>query len=195
MSGYARATPMRNRRALALGASIVLCAARAHALGDHPIFVVPGYIHSFVGGHSPAAGNGVELSTVVGTETSGTRAGAAVGALAQLESLSGDHGRSTRWALAGQASVLGMGVEGGYARRTADDKYVTTDGVHLAVFLSLGYVSLAYRWTAALGHPPGTHGDYHGFVLALKLPFAVKGSFQDLIEIPYIGRGPITFGN
>jgi hypothetical protein len=164
--------------------------AEARALSDHPVIVSPGYLHSFNKGHWPASGNGVELSTIVGTETSGSRAGAGIGALFQLESLAGDSGRSTRWMLGAQASVLGLGVELGYASRSADDRYEAASGVHAGLFASIGIFTIAHRWTIPFR---SERREDHGFVIGLKIPFAVKGSIRDFIEIPY--GGPITFGN
>jgi len=186
---------MRNRLALASGLAVALIASPAGALEDHPVFVVPGYIHSFMGGHSPASGNGVELTINVGTETSGSRAAVQIGAIGQLESLSGESGRSTRWALGAQGSILGLGVELAYAKRGADDTHSVTHGLHFAPFLSFGVISVAYRWTTPIRRDEYTHGNDNGFVLALKIPLPLRGSVRDLVELPFSRGGPITFGN
>jgi hypothetical protein len=182
--------------ALGLGLTAFVVAARARALDNYPIFIVPGLIHSFGGGDSPASGNGVELSTAIGVDDSYDRGAAEIGAFTQLESLSGDHGRSTRWSLGMQGSVLGLGLEGGYAQRSADDAHSMTRGLHLAAFWSLGYVVIAYRWTIGLGNLEGTHGVQHGFVLGLKFPLQIRGDMRDYIDLPPMLRGgPITYGN
>ena len=156
-----------------------------------PIFISPGYLHAWVDGSSPASGNGGELSAsfFLWPDVFGE-----LGVFGQVEALSGDRGVSTRWAGGAQASVFGLGLEAGYATRGADSAHTATDGVQIAPFYSvLGVLTLAYRWTIAVGD--GTHGSDHGFVLGLKLPIPLEGerAFDKLG--PSSLRGPITFGN
>lgn len=149
-------------------------ASPAPAAADVPVFVSPGYVHSFVQGRSPASGNGAELSSAF---FFGRRTLAQAGAFGQVEALSGERGVSTRLAAGAHVSIYGVGLETAYAIRTADAAHGRTDGVHLAPFVSIGWWSLAYRWTIALR---GDHGSDHGFVLGIKVPIPIGTDFDRL---------------
>jgi hypothetical protein len=145
---------------------------------------MPGYLHSHVMGTSPAEGHGAELSVMVFPADWPV----SLGAFGQWQRYNGDH---TRLAGGIQATFLWPGVELGWARREAafgapraagesgpDTRTweAATGGLHVAPFLSLGFVSFAYRWTIPFGQATGpAHGAEHAFTVAVKIPLQILG--------------------
>lgn len=167
--------------------AILLCplsaAAAERTRRDGLVFVSPGYVYGHVEGGSPATAHGFELSVhYLHPET-----GLGVGAFGQLQRYDGDH---NRFAGGAQVTFAIVGLEIGYAHRDAGAGSAVgaglggeatthrsqTSGVHLAPFVSLGFVYLAYRWTipVAEGAPP-THGGEHAITVGIKIPLQVRG--------------------
>jgi hypothetical protein len=150
---------------------------------DGLLFVTPGYVYGRVEGASPATAHGFELSVhylhpdlPIG-----------VGAFAQLQRYDGDH---NRFAGGAQVTFAIVGLEIGYAHRdagsgppasgltggSAPTRWSQTSGVHLAPFVSFGFVYFAYRWTIAVSEGPSpTHGSEHALTVGIKIPLQLRG--------------------
>jgi hypothetical protein len=99
------------------------------------------------------------------------------GAFAQLQLVSGKYARGD---LGGQVNAGPVGLELGLGVRQADDTYATTCSLHSALFLSAGYLFIAFRFSPALfasagGAPRESFGLETAFTIGLKLPIAVQG--------------------
>lgn len=99
------------------------------------------------------------------------------GAFAQLQLVSGKYFHGD---LGGQVNAGPVGLELGLGVRQADDTYATTCSLHTALFLSAGYLFIAFRispelFASAGGSPREGFGLETAFQIGLKLPIAVQG--------------------
>lgn len=144
-----------------------------------------GYIHSFVWGHSPAAGNGLEVSYEY-YESRYEHLG--VGAFLQLQDYSG----TRREALGLQANASFLGAEVGWAHRGADDTHASTHGLHLGLFASAGFALIGFRVVPPLSTVEPNHGTELSLTLGLKFFFALHGQMLEFFSVPH-GR-PLRLG-
>lgn len=147
-------------------------------------FLSLGYLYADVRGDAPARAHGFELSGHVFHPSLPV----GLGAFAQAQIYAGDH---ARFAGGAQLTFACVGLELGYAHREAgagppvQRSLVTGDvtshrsqssGLHLAPFLSFGFVYFAYRWTIPLATGPApTHGAEHALTVGVKLPLQLTG--------------------
>jgi hypothetical protein len=99
------------------------------------------------------------------------------GAFVQLQAASGKYFHGS---LGGQVNAGPVGLELGLGLREADGTYRTTVSLHTALFLSAGYLFVAYRISPELFSIPGDNlhegfGLETAFTIGLKLPIAVQG--------------------
>jgi hypothetical protein len=142
-------------------------------------FLVPGYIHSETWGDEPASGNGVELTyDYYPVLQSPGAPGYAVGLLGQWERYQAPG--HDRFAIGGQVMAPFYGLELAYAQRAASGDRLTTHGVHVAPFVSLGALSLAIRATIPVSAMERNYGTEFGFTLGVKIPVLLHGEGFDL---------------
>lgn len=159
--------------------------ARARADGSKGlVFLSPGYVYAKVSGDSPATAHGAELSV----HWLHPKLPFGVGGFAQLQRYDGDH---DRFASGVQATLALVGLELGVAYRAAGEgpavtrsllvgdvttQRSATTGLHVAPFLTLGFVHVAYRWTIPLREGPApSHGAEHALTIGVKLPLQLGG--------------------
>jgi hypothetical protein len=99
------------------------------------------------------------------------------GVFAQLQLVSGKYFHGD---LGGQVNAGPVGLELGLGVRQGDDTYATTCSLHTALFLSAGYLFIAFRISPELfassgGSPREGFGLETAFQIGLKLPIAVQG--------------------
>lgn len=193
---------MRQRRmGIALVPFVVLGtwsrAARAQDAPDSGMLSA-GYIHSFVWGDSPAAGNGVEVSYAY-YQSRRERIG--IGLFLQLEDYSG----TRREAFGMQANAWFFGAEAGWAHRGADADHASTHGSHLGLFASIGVALLSFRVVPPLSTIEPNHGTELSLTLGLKFFFALHGEMLETFSVPHgrplrvagsprTTRGPLEIG-
>ncbi len=150
--------------------------------------VSAGYVHSWVSGRSPAAGNGLELTYLYYPSGEADIVPWAVGGFSQVMSYDG----TLRLAVGPQVTYRRLlGFEAGYAFRDADRTHEGTHGLHLATFATIGLVSFALRIGPAFGGERG-HGYEVAPTLGIKFPIPVHGEYPNLLPV----RAPsMTFGH
>jgi hypothetical protein len=137
------------------------------------VYLNPGPILSLVGGRAPATGIGAEVSAMY--FPTGTWKSFGYGAFTQAQIYDG---KTTRFALGGQAALANAGVELGLAFRQGDDAFQSTLSVHGAIFLSVGFLVIAVRDTLPLNGFDQAHlgfGSETAFTFAIKLPLVIFG--------------------
>lgn len=150
---------------LGLTALAAVVASPARADEDRSLTaVVPGYLHTWSTGPRTWTDRGAELSVVHAPY--GLERWQGFGLLGQLQR----HDEGVRGAIAAEVFYSMFGLEAGWAVRTSDAG--AQHGLHLAPFVSVGFLSIAVRSTIALGS--GT-GSELGLAVALKLPIPVQG--------------------
>jgi hypothetical protein len=132
-----------------------------------------GPIVSLVGGYAHATGVGLEASWIGYPE--GRLPSLGYGAFLQAQLYDEKYLRTSAGA---QAAAGPAGVELGLGFRQTDGTYASTLSGHVAVFLSLGFLYIAVRFSPALVAFPSdepSFGFETAFTFALKLPIAVNG--------------------
>ncbi len=175
------AAPARHLLAVVTVGAIVGAAREAGAVERHVVVASPGYVYADAG---TATAHGFELGA------HWLRAGTPLGfgAFGQVQRYSD---RSVRLAGGAQATVSVLGLELGYAHRGEGERSIGpilttvghTSGVHVAPFVSLGFVYVAYRWTIPVerGAPPA-HGAERAFTVGVKVPIPVDGDLLRGLE-------------
>jgi len=151
-------------------AAAVLATASSAAGGERGpslTLVSPGYLYGAMAGHVPARGHGVELSVV---HVPHVEKFIGVGLVGQLQSYNGTH---LRTALAGEVIWEMLGLEVGWAYRRSDSVHAAQHGLHIAPFVSIGVLSLAWRTTIPATTSDDAYGFESGLALAVKLPIPV----------------------
>jgi hypothetical protein len=168
-----------------LGGVLAACPAAARADDSKGlVFLSPGYLYAKVSGDSPATAHGAELSV----HWLHPKLPFGVGGFVQLQRYDGDH---DRMATGVQATFALLGLELGVAHRMAGNGApiarsmivgdVTTErsattGLHVAPFLTLGVVHIAYRWTIPLHEGPApSQGSEHALTIGVKIPLQIGG--------------------
>ncbi len=160
---------------LSIAAVTSVTPARAEEGGG---VLAPGYLHTWVRGSSPTYGNGVEVSFLHYLPNETTRDPWALGAFGQLSSYGGTH---ARFALGAEATFYRLvGIELGWAHRGAHDDRPATHAVHVAPFVSIGFVAFSVQVIA----PLAKESVEVSFALTVKpWPFAVYG------KLPWLAPG------
>ncbi|MEZ4228851.1 MAG: hypothetical protein R3B89_06790 [Polyangiaceae bacterium] len=159
-------------------AGVMLAFSGTPALAGHKSedagILSAGYIHSFVWGHSPAAGNGLEISY----EYYPSRELIGLGTFVQLE----DYDGTRREAFGAQANSYFFGAEVGWAHRGADAQHTSTHGLHLGLFASAGFALISFRVVPALSPEEAGHGTEISLTLGLKLFYTLHGEGLERIR-------------
>ncbi|HET9958491.1 MAG TPA: ferritin-like domain-containing protein [Polyangiaceae bacterium] len=146
---------------------LIALPSRARAADGHVLSL--GYMHSFVYGDVPAAGNGME-GTLVFYPDSRTKFG--LGGFAQLESYSPSH---LRLATGFQANYSVLGFELGYAYRAESPGGKASHGLQFGPFFSTGIVSTGLRVVPTIAPGAGGYGTEVTWTLAFKIPVWISG--------------------
>lgn len=181
---------MRTPLAIAAFASVVGAARPSRAVERSVLVVSPGYVYSDA---RTATAHGFELSAHWLRKDSPV----GLGAFGQVQRYSD---RSVRFAGGAQATFSILGLELGYAHRgegeapaprpdlayglpAAHTTIGSTSGVHVAPFVSLGFVYFAYRWTLPLARGPSpAHGAESAFTVGVKIPIPTSGDLLRGLE-------------
>jgi hypothetical protein len=146
---------------------------REEARPKSVLYLNPGPLISFIGGHENSTGFGGELSAMYYPR--GTWQSLGYGAFAQGMVIDGKH---PRFALGGQSGLGPVGAELGLAYRGGDDIFASTASVHAGVFISIGVLDLAFRVGIPIIGTESNRASY-GFdtalTIALKLPIVIFG--------------------
>ena len=172
MSGCAK------RHLVALAASTLAIASARSARAEDPLltaFVSPGIVWSWAQGRLPSHGMGFEISA--GTWLRGppspplltlTSNTLLVGAVFRTQGYDGTGGSYGRRTIAAEVGYSILGVEVGYAARQATAEGGAISGLHLAPFVSLGFLYVGTQYVVPVGATNGPVG--YEINLGLKLP-------------------------
>jgi len=170
------------RAALAASAALIAAlvareaAADEGSAGQSHHFLAPGVLAGFTGHlDAPALGAlGIEVAYTYYPMKPYTLG---VGAFAQAQSVGLQHLRA---ALGAQVNFAFGGVELGAAIEQGKDGKATTFGVQLAPFVSIGWVSAAFRIglpVAALVDGADRYAVDLGLITTVKIPIPLSGSY------------------
>ncbi len=157
---------MRKAVATTFGLMVSLVPVFAHADSSAPANVVSlGYLRTWVFGDAAVTSHGIEVTYMHYPLASELLA---YSGLVQFET----YGGAYRIAGGGQLSFGVVGLEAALAHRGADATHAATLGIHLAPYLSVGFLHLALRVVAPISGDPGYPTEV-GLTLGLKVPVPI----------------------
>ncbi len=164
----------------------LLSSARAE---DAPADVVSaGYIVSWVYGDASVTGHGGEISYMHYPKYDVMQA---LGGFVQVQS----YGGGLRWAAGGQAAWSIAGLELGIAQRQGNGTYGTTVGIHMAPYVSIGFLHLAFRVVTPITGGSDRFPLETGLTLGIKGPSALGEHWPDPIKIRVPSGRPLREGD